>query len=75
MSHILVECDRGGRVLEKHVGHANLELPELGHLPNDLACDEMASPRRRRNGDGSLSPGRLASHDLRIAGEASYYSQ
>lgn len=51
-------------MLEKNVGHSNLELPELGHLSNDLAGDEMAPSRRGGDGDRPLGPGGLPGHDL-----------
>lgn len=44
-------------MLEEDVGHPDLELPQLGHLPHDLARDKVASPGRSGDGDRSLSPG------------------
>lgn len=63
-TYILVESDGGRGVLEKNVGHSDLELPELGHLSNDLAGDEVAPSRGSGHGDRPLSPGGLPGHDL-----------
>lgn len=51
-------------MLEKNVGHSDLELPEFGHLSNNLAGDEVAASRGGGYGDRPLSPGRLPGHDL-----------
>lgn len=55
-SHVLVEGDGCRRVLEENVGHPDLEFPELGHLPNDLAGYEVTPSRRSGDGHRSLSP-------------------
>lgn len=63
-SLFLVEGDRRRGVLEEHVGLPDHELPELRHLPHDLASDEMASSRRSGDGYRSLSPGLLPGLNL-----------
>lgn len=42
IAHVLVEGDGRRSMLEENVGHPDLELPQLGHLPHNLAGDEMA---------------------------------
>lgn len=51
-------------MLEEHVGHADLELSQLGHLAFDIPRDEMAPSRRGRDGDRALGPAGLARHYL-----------
>lgn len=52
-------------MLDEHVGHADLELPQLGHLALDIPRDEVAPPGRSGNSNRPLSPARLSCHDLR----------
>ena len=63
-THVLVQRDGGRCMLEEHVGHADLELSQLGHLALDLPCYHMAPSRGARDGDRFLSPAGLTCHDL-----------
>ena len=55
-THILVDGEGRGGVLEKNVGHSHSERPELRHLLAYLRRDEVAPPGRGGDGDGSLGP-------------------
>lgn len=52
-------------MLEEDVRHADLELSELRDLALDFPSDEVTTSRGCCHRNCSLSPARLAGHDLR----------
>ena len=53
---VLVEGERGGRVLEEDLGEADLDGADLRHGVDDRPRDEMAAPGQRIEHDLSLGP-------------------
>lgn len=67
-THILVDCERGRRVLEEDVCHSHFERSQLRDLLGYLRRDEMAAPGRGRDGDGPLRPPCCSRDNLFIIG-------
>ena len=55
-THILVDGEGCGGVLEKNVGHSHPERSELRHLLAYLRGDEVAPPGWGGDRDGALGP-------------------
>lgn len=63
-THIFVDRERRGRVLEEDVRHPHFEGPQLRNLLGYLRGNQVAASGRGRHGDGSLRPPGCPRHNL-----------